>query len=749
MLCFAFIFAIFSGYLIYLDDQITGTFKGRLWSIPARVYAQPLELYAGAQIQADELALELGRLGYLRGVPTHPGSYSRAFTAEGQKFDIHLRAFQFADGYREAINISLLISSAQIKSLHAAANNTNTALIRLEAPVIGSIFPSHGEDRIILAPADVPELLTQSLIAVEDHNFLTHKGFDPVGILRAAWVNLRAGEIKQGGSTLTQQLVKSYFLNNQRTLSRKLKELLMAIILDARFTKEALLNAYINEIYIGQDGSRAVHGFGLGAQYYFNKPVSELAAHEVALLITIIRGPSYYNPRRNPSRALERRNRVLGQMLEAGIIAPAVHNQSVRKALNKTSIARKGGGYYPAFMDLVRQKLSLEYDLKTLSSHGYKIFTTLDPRVQEAAQQAVEKTLSALEQRRQLPPGELQAALVVSNTQTGELQAVVGGREAGFQGFNRAINASRPIGSLIKPVVYLTALETQNFNLLSPLNDAPLPKLPDQAKHWSPQNFDGRVNGQVPLVRAMADSLNLATAHLGLKLGVQEVGSRFAQLTQQKTKKRYPSFMLGAVEMSPMQVSELYSVFASGGFHSPLRTVTEVIDETGKPLKRYALKIQQLVAADNIIQLNTLLKIVMTHGTGKSSKFRNAGIAGKTGTSDQSRDSWFVSFDDKRLSTVWIGYDDNRASKLTGSSGALKVWDAFATKVKVSSLGIPASFSLETVTVDYQSGLRAEQSCSDQIIIVPVPKGTYIYPHPGCTKTLQDLSNRVKQWFQK
>ena len=745
--CFALVLAVVCGYLLFLDNRITATFKGRLWSIPARVYAQPLELYSGARIPADQLGTELARLGYTRSSKNTPGTYSRAFTSRGENFRIYLRSFQFADSFRASMKISLFISNGTITSL-SASDLRDIPLIRLEAPVIGSIFPTHGEDRVILTPQDVPEILVDTLIAVEDQKFLTHPGFDFMGILRAAWVNLRAGQIEQGGSTLTQQLVKSYFLDNQRTIIRKVRELIMAVILDARFTKYELINAYINEIYLGQDGARAVHGFGLGSQYYFNKPVSELAAHEIALLVTVIRGPSYYNPRRHPQRALERRNRVLGQMLAANIINANTYRQALRKPLSNTETARKGGGYYPAFMDLVRKKLVSEYGQNLLSSYGYKIFTTLNPRIQEAAQNAVIQTLHTIEKQRKLPPGELQAAVLVSNTQTGELQAVVGGRDAGFQGFNRAINAFRPIGSLIKPVVYLTALETQQYHLLSPLNDAPLPPIPNQVDAWNPENFNGKLNGQVPLVRAMSDSLNLATAHLGLNIGVQNVARRYAELTQQPVKPQYPSFLLGAIEMSPMQVNELYGVFSSGGFHTPLRTVVEVLDETGVPIKRYPLRVNQLITSDNIMQLNTLLKTVMSHGTARSSLFRNSGVAGKTGTSDSSRDSWFTGFDDQFLSTVWVGYDDNRASSLTGSNGALKVWDTLATTLEITALSIPPALDYETIIVDYNSGKRADSSCSTKLVSVPLPRGTPVYLHSGCTPGIQDIARKVKEWFQ-
>ena len=301
-------------YLLYLDRFITTTFDGRRWSVPARVYAQPLELYPGLPIEAAEVELEFKRLGYRSGRLNAPGSYIR----NGNEIRAVLRAFTFSDSARPATEIRVRIADHALDSL--TADQQPTSLVRLEPPLIGSFFATHGEDRLIVTPEETPPLLMDALKVVEDRNFDTHAGFDLKGIARAAWADLRAGDLSQGGSTLTQQLVKSYFLDNRRTLLRKLKELAMAVILDARYTKDDLLNAYINEIYLGQDGDRAIHGFGLGSQFYFNKPLSELDPAEIALLVAVIRGPSFYNPFTHPERAHARRNLVLGLMLEFGLI---------------------------------------------------------------------------------------------------------------------------------------------------------------------------------------------------------------------------------------------------------------------------------------------------------------------------------------------------------------------------------------------------------------------------------------------
>jgi penicillin-binding protein 1B len=301
--------ALIAGYLLYLDHLITSTFDGRRWSVPARVYAQPLELYPGLVVEANEIEVELKRLGYRRG-PLNlnaPGNY----THTGNEVRATLRAFTFSDGPRAPIDVRARVADHAIDTLYE--NGEPASLVRLEPPLIGSFFASHGEDRLIITPEETPTLLSEGLKAVEDRNFDTHAGFDLKGIARAAIADLRSGDLSQGGSTLTQQLVKSYFLDNRRTVWRKLKEIAMAVILDARYQKADLLNAYINEIYLGQDGERAVHGFGLGSQFYFNKPLSELDPAEIALLIAVIRGPSYYNPFAHPERARSRRDLVLGK----------------------------------------------------------------------------------------------------------------------------------------------------------------------------------------------------------------------------------------------------------------------------------------------------------------------------------------------------------------------------------------------------------------------------------------------------
>jgi len=729
-----------AGYLRYLDTTITSTFEGRRWSVPAVIYAQPLELFPGALLPMASVMRELDRLGYreVSGVPP-PGSYQRSAT----ELDLHLRSFAFIEGNRDNQRIRLRFRDGAIVEVSNVGGQP-VPLIRLDPAAIGSFFPSHGEDRIVLAPDQVPELLTETLKVVEDKNFDQHPGFDLEGILRALWVNVRAGEVQQGGSTLTQQLVKSYYLSNRRTLERKLRELGMAIILDARFSKADILNAYVNEIFLGQDGRRAVHGFGLGAQFYFNKPIDELGADEIATLVAVIRGPSYYNPYRHPERTLARRDFVLDRMLESNLISATEHGNARQQPLRVARGARLGGTYYPAYMDLVRRRLQDQYQEQDLTSSGLKIFTNLSPPIQESVEEALANTLAELEKARKLPADSLQGAAIVSSIQTGEVLAVAGGRVAGFDGFNRALNARRPIGSLVKPVVYLKALES-GYHLASIIDDAPV-TLTQNRQTWSPKNYDSRVNGPVPLVRALGDSLNLATVRLGLQLGVEQIADRIDALSGHKTENRFPSLLLGAEAMTPIEVTALYGTIASGGFYMTPKAVIAVLDEAGLPLSRHSIQVEQRIAPDAASTLIRGMEAVMRHGTARGSRFARAGTAGKTGTTDDYRDSWFVGFDGVHLVVTWVGTDDNKPTRLTGATGALKVWDEIMTRLSVTPLHHPPSNTLRTI--DYDTGLLADESCARELVSVPVPWDTTLRTKPGCDMNDGSLGDRVRSWIR-
>src|SRR3984893_7146285 len=504
-------------YVMYLDRIVTKEFEGRRWTLPAQVYAAPLELYASLPLNGSDLEHELQRLQYRRvDKLEHPGTYR----LQGTRLDIALRPARFADETRPASILTVVSGEKGIESLHDS-DGKDVPIARLEPLLIGSIFPIHGEDRIVVTPQEVPALLPQALTTVEDRKFYTHHGVDPVGILRAMWVNVRAGQMEQGGSTLTQQLVKSYFLDSRRTLGRKVREAIMAMSLDAHFSKADLMNAYINEIFLGQDGDRAVHGFGVASQFYFGKPLSELDLSEVALLVAIVRGPTYYVPRRHPERAHLRRDLVLKIMAEQGIVTAREASAAAHQPLGTTS--RPAGAYYPAYLDFVRRTLRRAYNGQDLTEAGLRIYTSLELRAQEQAEQALDHELTRLDRLRKHAQAPLEGAIVVTSPQSGDVIAIVGGRNVGYEGFDRALDALRSMGSLVKPFIYLTALESGHYNAATVVQDAPIDVKLANDKHWRPENFTHQTYGPVPVVRALAESLNLATVGVGLDVGLAKV----------------------------------------------------------------------------------------------------------------------------------------------------------------------------------------------------------------------------------
>ena len=714
-----------------LDRRVTAQFEGRRWTLPARVYAQPIELYVGQELSAQRFVEELERLGYVaRPKADRPGTYRRS----GQRVDVHVREFRFSDELQAARALRIGFDGDAIASLEGMSGE-DVPVIRLDPLLIGSIFPIHGEDRIVVSPEQVPPLLPEALKAVEDRKFDSHHGVNPLAILRALFVNVRAGQIEQGGSTLTQQLVKSYFLDSRRTLRRKAEEAVMAVILESRFEKADIMNAYINEIYLGQDGRRAIHGFGLASQFYFGKPLEELALHEIALMVAIVRGPSYYDPRRHAERALERRNLVLRVLEEQGVVSAERAGQAMKRPLGVAEPGRSGASFYPAFLDLVRRQLRTDYEEEDLTEAGLIVFSTLDPLLQEKAEAALATELERQDASKRKASRGLEGVVVVTTPQTGEVIAVVGGRRAAFDGFNRALDAKRPIGSLAKPLVYLAALETGRYTPATVIPDEPVEiKLPN-GDTWQPANFDKQLHGNVPLVRALTQSLNLATVNLGLEVGLARVARAFVQLGLEEAPAAYPSMLLGATNLSPVEVAQMYNTLANGGFRSPLRVVRAVLDESGKPLKAPELEVTQAAPAEAVYSLDRMLIQVMERGTGAPARRTlPAGltVAGKTGTSNDYRDSWFAGFSGGHLVVVWMGHDDNSATGLTGTTGALPTWSKLMASITTSSLEPLMPESLEDRWVDFFSGQETSPYCSGSAVNLPFRVGTLLEPSAAC-----------------
>jgi len=749
LLALAFLFSLVGGvYLLYLDNLVQMKFDGKRWSVPARVYGRPLELYAGANINRQQLTAELNRLGYRK--VRHPKSQASWSRNKG-RFLIRTRPFTFWDGFEPERYLDLRFDGDRLTALSSAAGES-LALVRLAAPEVGSLYPSHNEDRLLLSRDQLPELLVKGLLAVEDRAFFSHHGVDPKAILRAVWANIRAGGLVQGGSTLTQQLIKNLYLTRERTLWRKLNEAAMALMLDARYGKDEIIEAYANEIYLGQDGSRAVHGFGLASRFYFNRPLEELDLPRLALLVGMIRGPSLYDPRRHPARAKKRRNLVLELMSQQGAISDREMQKAKKSPLGVGKPGSGGDVRYPAFLSLVRRQLQRDYRDEDLTSEGLRIFTTLDPWIQTQSEKALSTRLGLLEKRHRLPTGRLQGAVVVAASGSGEVTAVVSGRKAGFAGFNRALDAVRPIGSLIKPVVYLAALmQPRRYTLSTRVEDEPISmKLPG-GKRWTPHNYDRKVHGAVTLYQALAHSYNLATVNLGMDIGLDEVTDLLADLGVSRQVDVVPALLLGALSLSPLEVTQIYQTLAAGGFHSPLRAIREVQSKEGDTLQRYPLTVRQAADQGPVYLLNRNLQEVVSSGTGRGlSNFvsTNLGLAGKTGTTDELRDSWFAGFDGDKVAVVWVGRDDNSSAGLTGSQGAMRVWGDLMRRIKPSSLYLQAPASVESVWVDMDSGLLADENCTNASLM-PYLNGSAPVTESSCiTGSGSGVGNFFRGFFE-
>lgn len=703
---------LLGAYWVYLDATIRSQFEGKKWALPAKVYARPLEIFTGMDLTADALAQELTLLGYRKRLALQqPGDYSR----DRHRFHLYTRAFTFWDGREQSLRIRVEFANQRISQL-VALDGTELDLVRLDPLQIASISPAHNEDRELVQLTDVPELLPAALMAVEDRNFYEHHGISLRGIARAMLANLKAGGFVQGGSTLTQQLVKNFYLSREKSLLRKLNEAQMSLLLELHYSKDEILEAYLNEVFLGQDGARAIHGFGLASQFYFERPLAQLAPEQIALLVGMVKGPTYYDPRRHPERALQRRNLVLEVLADSGILTARESERYQTRPLGVVEKRRLANNAYPAYLDLVRRQLTRDYREEDLRSEGLRIFTSLDPLKQREAEQAVAQRLGALERARDFPADTLQAAMLVTRAEDGEVLAVVGDRDRRQAGFNRALDARRPIGSLIKPVVYLTAFE-QGYHMASLLDDSPLTWQDVGGEVWEPQNYDQEFRGPVLLHDALAYSLNVPTARLGLELGLARVGDTLERLGIERTWPEYPSALLGAWELTPIEIAQLYQNFASNGYRSPLRAIRAVVAADGTPLQRYPLAVERVIEPLPVYLLNANLQSVTREGTARAIAARfgvDRPVAGKTGTTDDLRDSWFAGYDADHLVVAWVGRDDNQPMGLTGSQGALRLWIDWFAAIGIEPLFLLQPPGVQWYDIDLETGLLADGGCDKQ-----------------------------------
>ncbi|TEX43465.1 penicillin-binding protein 1B [Pseudomonas aeruginosa] len=734
---------LLAGFAIYLDAVVQEKFSGRRWTIPAKVYARPLELFNGLKLSREDFLRELDALGYRREPSVSgPGTVSVAASA----VELNTRGFQFYEGAEPAQRVRVRFNGNYVSGL-SQANGKELAVARLEPLLIGGLYPAHHEDRILVKLDQVPTYLIDTLVAVEDRDFWNHHGVSLKSVARAVWVNTTAGQLRQGGSTLTQQLVKNFFLSNERSPSRKINEAMMAVLLELHYDKRDILESYLNEVFLGQDGQRAIHGFGLASQYFFSQPLAELKLDQVALLVGMVKGPSYFNPRRYPDRALARRNLVLDVLAEQGVATQQEVDAAKQRPLGVTRQGSMADSSYPAFLDLVKRQLRQDYRDEDLTEEGLRIFTSFDPILQEKAETSVNETLKRLSGRKGVD--QVEAAMVVTNPETGEIQALIGSRDPRFAGFNRALDAVRPIGSLIKPAVYLTALERPSkYTLTTWVQDEPFAVKGQDGQVWRPQNYDRRSHGTIFLYQGLANSYNLSTAKLGLDVGVPNVLQTVARLGINRDWPAYPSMLLGAGSLSPMEVATMYQTIASGGFNTPLRGIRSVLTADGQPLKRYPFQVEQRFDSGAVYLVQNAMQRVMREGTGRSVYSQlpsSLTLAGKTGTSNDSRDSWFSGFGGDLQAVVWLGRDDNGKTPLTGATGALQVWASFMRKAHPQSLEMPMPENVVMAWVDAQTGQGSAADCPNAVQM-PYIRGSEPAQGPGCGS--QNPAGEVMDWVR-
>ncbi|MGY5773462.1 penicillin-binding protein 1B [Vibrio antiquarius] len=693
---------------IYLDSVVKERFEGQLFELPTVVYARILNLNPGENITIQELRNELDVLNYRKvSQPRYPGEYSSSST----RIELIRRPFEFADGPEPDRHVMLHFSDSGLQRIQSLESRGDLGYLRLEPKMLGMLEKDQDEQRLFLRRDQFPEILVDALLATEDRNFYQHDGVSPLAIARAMVANIKAGRTVQGGSTLTQQLAKNLFLTRDKTLWRKVREAYIALILDYRYSKDRILEAYLNEVYLGQSGGEAIHGFGLASRYYFGQPIQELRIDQLAMLVGMVKGPSYYNPIRYPERTKERRDLVLRLLMQQNMLTSEQYEQAVSRSLDtqsKPRIASRQPAYFQQLSIELKEKVGERFKAET----GLRVFTSLDPVSQSKMEQAIAKKIPELVKR---GGKELEAAAVAVDRHSGEIRAMVGGKRVGYEGFNRALNASRPIGSLVKPAIYLTALEQpEKYNLGTTLHDTPLSLKSSKGNVWTPRNYDRKYRGDVPLYIALAKSLNVPTVRLGMALGIPEVSDTLERLGVNKDEIRpVPSMFLGSFSLTPFEVAQMYQTLTNSGKRAKLTALRSVMDMEGNVLYQSLPRSSRAVDEQAAWLTTYAMKQGVAQGTGRflQSQFGWAALAGKTGTSNDNRDSWFVGVDGREVTTIWLGRDDNKPVHLTGSSGALRVYAEYLKQRIPERLELPWPREITTLGFKPTSDGGLEMNC--------------------------------------
>lgn len=686
-------------YGIYLDGKIRNKMDGQIWELPAEVYARIESIKIEDSLTLEQIKQALLDNGYrqVSQVAT-PGD----FKIEENSLVLLRRAFPFPETPESQRVLRLTFKEDKLTYIEDLVQGRLIEDFRLDPKLLAMLHSDNDEERQALRLQEYPHLLIESLLLTEDKRFYQHDGISPISIARAIITNYQAGRTVQGGSTLTQQLVKNLFLTNEKSLIRKVNEALMSVILDFRYDKNRILETYLNEIYLGQNGSYQVHGFALASQFYFGRPIQEISLDQIALLVGMVKGPSLYNPWRNSKGAIERRNVVLRLLLENQVI-----NQELYEMLSQRSLGvREKGTIYreqPAFMQALAIDLKNELgEVRSSQLSGTKIFTTLDRKQQRSAEQAVITGLEDLENKNR-KVNDLQSAIVVTEYKTGKVRAIVGDRLTQFAGFNRAIQARRQIGSLVKPSIYAIALsQPELFRLNTPVQNKPI-SIKVGSAYWTPRNYNRSFSGSVMLMDALVRSLNIPTVNIGMKIGLKNIIAKQKEMGWDNAKiPPYPSTLLGSYSISPYDVARSYQVIANEGTKIPLTTIEAIISHNGEIFYQRDIKKTQVLPPEAAVQTMYAMQQVVERGTARSlqNNFATLKLAGKTGTTNNARDTWFVGVDGEHVTTVWLGKDNNRDTHLTGSSGALYVYKQYLQRASPLAYKLPKLDSMQWVGIN-------------------------------------------------
>ncbi|EGQ5284736.1 TPA: bifunctional glycosyl transferase/transpeptidase [Enterobacter hormaechei] len=685
-------------YGVYLDQKIRSRIDGKVWQLPAAVYGRMVNLEPDMSISKNEMVKLLQATQYRQVTKmTRPGE----FTVQAKSIEMIRRPFDFPDSKEGQVRARLTFDGDRLETIENMDNDRQFGFFRLDPRLITMLSSANGEQRLFVARNGFPDLLVDTLLATEDRHFYEHDGISLYSIGRAVLANLTAGRTVQGASTLTQQLVKNLFLSSERSYWRKANEAYMAVLMDARYSKDRILELYMNEVYLGQSGDNEIRGFPLASLYYFGRPVEELSLDQQALLVGMVKGASIYNPWRNPKLALERRNLVLRLLQQQQVIDQELYDMLSARPLG---VQPRGGviSPQPAFMQMVRQELQSKLGDKVKDLSGVKIFTTFDSVAQDAAEKAAVEGIPVLKKQRKL--SDLETAMVVVDRNTGEVRAMVGGAEPQYAGYNRAMQARRSIGSLAKPATYLTALSQPNlYRLNTWIADAPISLRQSNGQVWSPQNDDRQFSGQVMLVDALTRSMNVPTVNLGMALGLPAITDTWQKLGVPKDQLHpVPAMILGALNLTPIEVAQAFQTIASGGNRAPLSALRSVIAEDGSVLYQSFPQAERAVPAQAAYMTLWTMQQVVQRGTGRQlgAKYPGLHLAGKTGTTNNNVDTWFAGIDGREVVITWVGRDNNQPTRLYGASGAMSIYQRYLANQSPVPLNLVAPEDIVDMGVD-------------------------------------------------